>query len=145
MSAEKRLLDALREDRARNYKAAGDDGSLRLLRLVAVELGKEMPARYGPKWQWSGEDVHVYRDEYGGYTTVVAGGRQVCNTHPNVQLYVPGEWLDQVKQGASLELQTARDDDKGRNADLRQELLERLGLKGIPAIPLPDEDIIADE
>lgn len=144
MDADKMKVEQLRQLQAQRYKAAGDDGSLRLLRLVALELGQEMPANYGPKFQWRGENVYVYRDEYGGYTTVVADGRQVCNTHPNVQLYVPGDWMQQVKELASLEIQTGPEGEGVRDEHNRQELRERLGLEGLPAVPLPDEDVLEE-
>lgn len=145
MDSSKQQVEQLRQQQRDAYKRAGDDGTLRLLRLVALELGASVPANYGPKWQYSCGEIHLYRDEHGGYTTVVADGRQVCNTHPNVELFVPGEWVEQLKDFVVLDLRTRGEDAGVRYKANRDDLVQRLGLKGIDQVPLPDEDVIEEE
>lgn len=120
--------DELRALKAQWYKAACSDGSIALCALVARALGTNLDARYGPKYRWVGGAVEIYLDDYGNYMTVEAAGKRVCCTHTCESLFVPGAWMDVVRQAAAvarghLERAEARQED----ADVRR-LREVLGL-----------------
>lgn len=81
------------------YKTAIDDGSLRICGLVCRELGKDVPAKYGPKYSWVNLDnlIEIYVDDYGHYMTASWNGKIVLSTHPCSRLFIPGDWFKVVK------------------------------------------------
>lgn len=138
MNTDDLTVEQLRELQRRLYQQAGDDGTLRLLRLVAMELGEPVPAKYGPKWMWTADDVYIYRDDYGGYTTVSYKGQPVCSTHQCGAFFAPGPWVELVKKYAARAVQQADQRDAARNERERQELLHKLGLLPPPELPMGD-------
>lgn len=93
--------DDLLNLKRRLYDQAGDDGSIALCAMVAEVLGRELPANYGPKYEWTdGDGVVIYLDRWGGYMQVSAGGVLKCSTHYCHQLFVPGDWMEVVKDAA---------------------------------------------
>lgn len=96
-------LYALKKER---YEAARRDGTLQKIRLVGTEFGRDINARYGPKYILDVEDVRLYVDTYGGYMTVqrkdndgYADERRVAgllSTHPTEEFIKPGEWQDRI-------------------------------------------------
>lgn len=118
----------LRKVKTQWYREACDSGAIRKIGTIVQKLGTYIPVKYGPKQSWTKEGVHIYWDGYGGYTTVDYNGRRVCSTHPNEQLFVPGDWLKIIDTwypravSAALEAEEKRDDNE------RQKLLEELAI-----------------
>lgn len=109
------------------FQEAQAQGVLSGIATIARQLGKELNVRYGPKYQWEGEGVVVYVDDYGNYMTVHANGeRLVSSSHRNEKLFVPGPWLtpllplmEQARQAAEANTeQRKRDAARALRAEL---------------------------
>lgn len=113
------------------YAQAKMAGNLERIHKVCRELGESQSVRYGPKYELSIGDVHIYLDGYGsGYMVVSTGGergRRVCSTHPADELFVPGEWLDKVEAHYERALESESARKSNYQQAQRRELLEELG------------------
>ncbi len=112
--SEEQLLEAKRM----LFQEAKSQGVIGGLATIARQFGKELNANYGPKYQWEGEGIVIYVDDYGNYMTVHAdGNRLVSSSHKNEKLFVPGPWLtpllplmEQAKQAAEAKAEQRKRD-----------------------------------
>lgn len=120
--------DGLKKLKQEWYNAALKDGTIKMLWKIVQELGKELNAKYGPKWRWKHEDIEIYGDGYGHYLTVHVNGKEVVSTHGCSQLFVRGDWLSRLQpfltQAEAVELKKNQD----KYLAERQALLKELGL-----------------
>ena len=109
------------------FQEAKAQGVISGLATIARQFGKELNANYGPKYQWEGEGIVIYVDDYGNYITVHAdGNRLVSSSHKNEKLFVPGPWLlpllplmEQARQAAEANTeQRKRDAARALRAEL---------------------------
>lgn len=91
-------LQQLEELKRKNYKLAENNGWFCDLGLVAemFDNGNYKYASYGPKYEFTKDDVKIYVDNYGGYMTVYVGDKLVASTH-NEKLFIPGAWFDGLR------------------------------------------------
>ena len=100
------------------FQEAKAQGIISGLATVARQFGKDLNVNYGPKYQWEGEGIVIYVDDYGNYMTVHAdGNRLVSSSHKNEKLFVPGPWLtpllplmEQAKQAAEAKAEQRKRD-----------------------------------
>ncbi len=97
-------LEELKELRRQWYAQAIEDGSIDKCVLVAIEMGEELNARYGPKYLRKTGDLELYVDQWGGYATADYKGREVMSTHPCTRLFLPGDWMKIVETEYPLAL-----------------------------------------
>ena len=119
----------LKELKQRWYEQAQSDGSLGLCYLVGRRLGERLGVTYGPKYRWLGPDgIEIYVDDYGNYMIVKRHGKLICSTHTTNQLFVPGAWMEYVRQAAVPARQRSEEDECRQEQTERQRLLDELGM-----------------
>ena len=126
--------DELKALKEQWYKDAVQDGSIALCYFVGRQLGSDPAGRgyvstYGPKYKWSSEGVEIYVDDYGGYMTVHNNGKQVCSTHYCSRLFVPGDWMNVVRQAAVKARQKKEGDEHRREQVECQRLMDELDIQ----------------
>lgn len=93
-------IDELRAMKKAWFREAKTRGMFDLLRKIARTLGVSVDTRY-QKYKWTTPEeafmkVEVFYDEYGGYVTVHANGKEVASDHQCTELFVPGPWVKTV-------------------------------------------------
>ena len=104
------------------FQEAKAQGVISGLATVARQFGKSLNANYGPKYQWAGEGVTVYVDDYGRWLSITAGSKCLVSADLRSQaevlgLFVPGPWLtpllplmEQAKQAAEAKAEQRKRD-----------------------------------
>lgn len=124
-----KLLKDLQALRKRWYIEAKNEGLLSSIAHIARVLGKNLSHKCGPKYRYKTDEIDIYVDDYGSYTTVHYKSKLVCDTHICEQLFVYGKWIDIIKELAI----EARRIDKGNEAVVNEHI--RLDLVSELSIP----------
>lgn len=98
MDLNTKSLVGLKKLKKQWYIEAKALGLLTSLAHIARVLGKEMPHRFGPKYQYKTDTIYIYVDDYSGHMKVIYKDKVVCDTHFCKQLFVYGAWVDTIKE-----------------------------------------------
>lgn len=120
--------DELKSLKTQWYETARQDGSLALCYLVGRELGTALNSRYGPKYLWKFSNVELYVDDYGHYLTVHQDNKLVCSTHDTNRLFVPGSWVESVKNAAIVARHKTEKKEFRREQEEVNRLMSELGM-----------------
>lgn len=118
-------VEELKELKRKWYSHAERKGYLLTIGSVGRYLGKNLNATYGPKYEYIKDGVKVYIDDYGGYLTVHVDGKLVCSTHPCEQLFVFGQWFEELE----ADYPAAELEENRRTAEREQKEAEKLALE----------------
>lgn len=100
---------------------------------ICRQLGESLSVSYGPKFKWSYDELvggldspdrqlEIYVDDYGGYMTVHYRGNQVLSTHDAEKLFVPGGWVQIIREQAPNAYRVAAERAKKREERRRKHL-----------------------
>lgn len=121
-------LEELRQIKLKWYWAAMEDGSIRDCEYVARNLGVAGTGSPGPQYLWKKDGVSIFLDNYGGYMTVCFNGKRACSTHDTNRLFVPGEWINVVREALDKAAHTEEADKETRIKAEKEKLMIELGL-----------------
>lgn len=120
-------IEELKALKWRWYVEAQQDGTLAACYRVGRVLGEEIPSRHAPKFGWSHEGIAIYVDDFGRFMEVRVGDRLVCSTHYGQKLFVPGPWVEVVREFAAAAVERERIAKEHRKASEKRLLLAQLG------------------
>lgn len=122
-------VDELELKKARWFLKGQESGTFAMLRFVVAVLGESVPERQGQARQWRGpNDLAVFFNLDEKFITATIKSRVVCCDHPDVQLFVPGEWEESVAQAHRVAQANVERDKSIMEEDRRRQLLHDLWL-----------------
>lgn len=89
-------VEELKALQKKYYQKAEDDNLFLKIAQVARVLGEDPGSRFPPKYVWNHNDIDIFVDDYGRFMTVTLKGKLVCSTHPCENLFIPGDWTNEV-------------------------------------------------
>lgn len=121
-------LNELRAIRNERWTLAKSEQIPAKCTTIGKYLGKRIPSKYGPKYEWVSKDksIKIFVDGYGGFTIVSYRGKQVLSTHQTAHIFIPGEWVKQIYPLSEMAYTKKHEQQIIRNASEADKLRSKL-------------------